>query len=147
MFDWGMIISGLLGIVGGGGLTALFLRKQTKAGAEADAIDKAADAMRKLLENAEQQQTTFNSIIEGKDKLIEQQQGLIDGYKAALLDANQKLKMMEYDISDNKRKIDGLQRAVNNEISKRKAAEENICFVYDCELRRPKRGTYKKETA
>lgn len=83
MFDWGMIISGLLGIVGGGGLTALFLRKQTKAGAEADAIDKAADAMRKLLENAEQQQTTFNSIIEGKDKLIEQQQGLIDGYKAA----------------------------------------------------------------
>ena len=147
MFDWDMIISGLLGIVGGGGLTALFLRKQTKAGAEADAIDKAADAMRKLLENAEQQQTTFNSIIEGKDKLIEQQQGLIDGYKAALLDANQKLKMMEYDISDNKRKIDGLQRAVNNEISKRKAAEENICFVYDCELRRPKRGTYKKETA
>jgi chromosome segregation ATPase len=147
MFDWGMIISGLLGIVGGGGLTALFLRKQTKAGAEADAIDKAADAMRKLLENAEQQQTTFNSIIEGKDKLIEQQQGLIDGYKAALLDANQKLKTMEYDISDNKRKIDGLQRAVNNEISKRKAAEENICFVYDCELRRPKRGTYKKETA
>lgn len=147
MFDWGMIISGLLGIVGGGSLTALFLRKQTKAGAEADAIDKAADAMRKLLENAEQQQTTFNSIIEGKDKLIEQQQGLIDGYKAALLDANQKLKMMEYDISDNKRKIDGLQRAVNNEISKRKAAEENICFVYDCELRRPKRGTYKKETA
>jgi chromosome segregation ATPase len=147
MFDWGMIISGLLGIVGGGGLTALFLRKQTKAGAEADAIDKAADAMRKLLENAEQQQTTFNSIIEGKDKLIEQQQGLIDGYKAALLDANQKLKTMEYAISDNKRKIDGLQRAVNNEISERKAAEENICFVYDCELRRPKRGTYKKETA
>ncbi len=147
MFDWGMIISGLLGIVGGGGLTALFLRKQTKAGAEADAIDKAADAMRKLLENAEQQQTTFNSIIEGKDKLIEQQQGLIDGYKAALLDANQKLKTMEYDISDNKRKIDGLQRAVNNEISERKAAEKNICFVYDCELRRPKRGTYKKETA
>lgn len=147
MFDWGMIISGLLGIVGGGGLTAFSLRKQTKAGAEADAIDKAADAMRKLLDNAEQQQTTFNSIIEGKDKLIEQQQGLIDGYKAALLDANQKLKTMEYDISDNKRKIDGLQRAVNNEISKRKAAEENICFVYDCELRRPKRGTYKKETA
>lgn len=93
------------------------------------------------------QQTTFNSIIEGKDKLIEQQQGLIDGYKAALLDANQKLKTMEYDISDNKRKIDGLQRAVNNEISERKAAEKNICFVYDCELRRPKRGTYKKETA
>mgnify|MGYP001149963890 CR=1 FL=1 len=147
MFDWGMIISGLLGIVGGGGLTALFLRKQTKAGAEADAIDKAADAMRKLLENAEQQQTTFNSIIEGKDKLIEQQQGLIDGYKAALLDAHQKLKTMEYDISDNKRRIDGLQRAVNNEISERKAAEKNICFVYDCELRRPKRGTYKKETA
>ena len=116
----------------------------SKAAQEAD---KAADAMRKLLENAEQQQTTFNSIIEGKDKLIEQQQGLIDGYKAALLDANQKLKTMEYDISDNKRKIDGLQRAVNNEISKRKAAEENICFVYDCELRRPKRGTYKKETA
>ena len=101
--------------------------------------------MKKLLENAEQQQTTFNTIIEGKDRLIEQQQGLIEGYKSALDDANLKLKSLEYKVGENDRKITGMQKTIDNEIKERKLAEDNICFVTDCQLRKPRLGTYKKE--
>ena len=144
---WEYLITGVIGVLTGGGISWLFKIKEDKAGSQADAIDKAADAMKKLLDNAEQQQTTFNTIISGKDKLIEQQQGLIDGYKTALDEANQKLKNLEFKVSENDRKISGLQKTIDNEIKERKAAEKNICFVIDCQLRKPKLGTYKKDPA
>lgn len=143
--NWELIISAVIGMLTGGGVSWLFKIKEDKAGSQADVIDKAANAMKKLLDNAEQQQTTFNAIISGKDKLIEQQQGLINDYKAALEDANQKLKTLEFKVSENDRKISGMQKAIDNEIRERKKAEHNICFVDDCKLRKPKLGTYKKE--
>ena len=145
--NWELVISAFAGLLTGGGVSWLFKLKEDKAGSQADAIDKAADAMKKLLENAEQQQTTFNTIIEGKDRLIEQQQGLIEGYKSALDDANLKLKSLEYKVGENDRKITGMQKTIDNEIKERKIAENSICFVTDCKLRRPPIGTYKKETA
>ena len=39
----------------------------------------------------------------------------------------------------------GMQRTIDNEIRLRKTAEGNICFVRDCELRKPRLGTYNKE--
>ena len=145
--NWELVISALAGLLTGGGVSWLFKLKEDKAGSQADAIDKAADAMKKLLDNAEQQQTTFNTIIEGKDRLIEQQQGLIEGYKSALDEANLKLKSLEYKVGENDRKISGMQKIIDNEIKERKIAENSICFVTDCKLRRPPLGTYKKETA
>ena len=144
--NWELIISALAGLLTGGGVSWLFKLKEDKAGSQADAIDKAADAMKKLLENAEQQQTTFNAIIDGKDKLIEQQQGLIDGYKSALEEANLKLKSLEYKFGENDRKITGMQKTIENEIKERKFAEDNICLSIDCQLRKPKLGTYRKES-
>lgn len=145
MFDWGTLISGVIGLLAGGGVSWLFKLREDKAGSQADVIDKAADAMKKLLDNAEQQQTTFNAIISGKDKIIEQQQELIDGYKTALDEASQKLKALEFKVSENDRKISGMQKTIDNEIKDRRTAENNICFVNDCQLRKPKLGTYKKE--
>ena len=142
---WEYLITGVIGILTGGGISWLFKIKEDKAGSQADVIDKAADAMKKLLDNAEQQQTTFNTIILGKDKLIEQQQGLIDGYKTALEEANQKLKSLEFKVGENDRKISGMQKTIDNEIKERKIAEGNICFVSECQLRKPRLGTYKKE--
>lgn len=143
--NWEIIISAVIGMLTGGGVSWLFKIKEDKAGSQADVIDKAADAMKKLLDNAEQQQTTFNAIISGKDKLIEQQQGLINEYKTALEEANQKLKNLEFKVSENDRKISGMQKIIESEIRERKKAEHNICFVDDCKLREPKLGTYKKE--
>jgi len=47
----------------------------------------------------------LNAIIEDQDRLIEHSQGLIDGYKSALEEANQKLKNLGFKVSENNRKI------------------------------------------
>ncbi|NLB81868.1 MAG: hypothetical protein GX800_09760 [Clostridiaceae bacterium] len=103
-------------------------------GSDADVADKSASVMKKMFENAEQQQTTFNAIILGKDELIEQQRNLIDGYKCALDEANQKLKGLEFNVGENNRKIIGMQKTIDNEIRERKLAESSVCFVRDCAL-------------
>ena len=141
-----IIISALAGLLTGGGVSWLFKIKEDKAGSKADVVDSSTDAMNKMMELIGSQQDRFNKIIEGKDKLIEQQQGLIDGYKTALDEANLKLKNLEFKVSENDRKITGMQKTIDNEIKERKIAESNICFVTECELRKPKLGTYKNES-
>jgi hypothetical protein len=143
---WEVIISALAGLLTGGGVSWLFKIKEDKAGSKADVVDSSTDAMNKMMELIGSQQDRFNKIIEGKDKLIEQQQGLIDGYKTALDEASQKLKSLEFKVGENDRKISGMQKTIDNEIKERKIAESNICFVTECELRKPKLGTYKKES-
>ena len=141
-----VIISALAGLLTGGGVSWLFKLKEDKASSQADVVDSSTDAMNKMMELIGSQQDRFNKIIDGKDKLIEQQQGLIDGYKTALDEANQKLKNLEFKVSENDRKITGMQKTIDNEIKERKMAENNICFVTECELRKPKLGTYKNES-
>lgn len=145
--DWNMVVSGVIGLLAGGGVSWLFRIREEKAGSKADVVDSSTEAMNKMMELIGSQQDRFNKIIEGKDKLIEQQQGLIDGYKSALEEANQKLKSLEFKVGENDRKISGMQKIIDNEIKERKIAENSICFVTDCKLRRPPLGTYKKETA
>jgi uncharacterized protein HemX len=144
--NWEIIISAVVGMLTGGGVSWLFKIKEDKASSQADVVDSSTDAMNKMMELIGSQQDRFNKIIDGKDKLIEQQQGLIDGYKTALEEANQKLKNLEFKVSENDRKISGMQKTIDNEIKERKMAENNVCFVTECELRKPKLGTYKNES-
>jgi uncharacterized protein HemX len=141
--NWELIISAIVGMLTGGGVSWLFKIKEDKAGSKADVVDSSTEAMNKMMELIGSQQDRFNKIIEGKGKLIEQQQGLINEYKSALEEANQKLKNLEFKVSENDRKIIGMQKIIDNEIRERKKAEYNICFVEDCKMREPKLGTYK----
>ena len=141
--NWELIISAVIGVLTGSGISWLFKIKEDKAGSKADVVDSSTDAMNKMMTLIGTQQERLNAIIEDKDKLIEQQQGLINEYKAALEDANQKLKNLEFKVSENDRKISGMQKIIESEISERKKAEHNICFVTECQLRKPKLGTYK----
>ena len=141
--NWELIISAIVGMLTGGGVSWLFRIKEDKAGSKADVVDSSTEAMNKMMTLIGTQQERLNAIIEDKDRLIEQQRGLINEYKTALEEANQKLKNLEFMVSENDRKISGMQRTIDNEIRKRKLAEHNICFVDDCESREPKLGTYK----
>jgi hypothetical protein len=55
------------------------------------------------------------------------------------------VKELNLRVAENERKVAGMQRTIDNEIRLRKTAESNICFVTDCELRKPRLGTYNKE--
>ena len=141
--NWELIISAIVGMLTGGGVSWLFKLKEDKASSQADVVDSSTEAMNKMMTLIGTQQERLNAIIEDKDRLIEQQRGLINEYKTALEEANQKLKNLEFKVSENDRKICGMQKIIDNEIKERKKAEYNICFVTDCKLREPKLGTYK----
>lgn len=114
---------------------------------EADALIKYGGAMEKLLENITKQQESFEKSMTEKDIIIEQQKHLIEQYKLELDEANKKIKQFEYTVKENERKINGMQRVLDEEVGKKRFAEDNICFVEDCTLRKPAKGTYKKESA
>lgn len=139
MMDWGLIFSALIGFVTGSGGSWLFRIR-------ADKMSSKTDAMTKMMVLITDQQDRFNKIISDKDDMIQQQRGLINEYKTALDDANQKIKHFEYKVTENERKIQGMQKAISAEIKERKYAEENICLVEDCELRRPAKGTFKNNS-
>ena len=143
--SWEIIISAIVGMLTGGGVSWLFKLKEDKAISQADVVDSSAKALNEVMIFVGAQQEKFNEIILSKDKLIEQQQGLISEYKTALEEANHKLKSLEFKVGENDRKISGMQKTIDNEIKERKIAENSICFVTDCKLRRPPLGTYKKE--
>ena len=127
-----MIISAVLGLVGGGALTGFMLRKQTEGSATAGVVKESMDALKSSLETLTSQQEVFAEVVRSKDTEI-----------ASLKD---QIKELNLRVAENERKVAGMQKSIDSEIRDRKIAESNICFVSDCELRRPKLGTYKKES-
>ena len=109
--------------------------------------DRAVAAMEKLLGNITKQQESFEKSMAEKDTIIEQQKHLIEQYKSELDEANKKIKEFEITVRENSRKIEGMQKMLNAEIKDRVQAEDSICLVEDCTLRKPAKGTYKKEIA
>ena len=129
--SWELIITGVFGIISGGTLTGLYLRKQTKGSATAGVVKESMEALKSALETLTSQQEVFAVTVKSKDDEI-----------SYLKD---QIKELNLRVAENERKVAGMQKIIESEISERKKAEHNICFVDDCKLRKPKLGTYKKE--
>lgn len=128
---WELIITGVVGIVSGGAIAGFYLRKQTRGEATAGVVKESMEALRSALETLTSQQDVFAATIKGKDDEI-----------VVLKDQIKELKIR---VSENERKVAGMQKLIESEIRERKKAEHNICFVTDCKLREPALGTYKKD--
>ena len=130
---WEYLITGVVGIVSGGAIAGFYLRKQTRGEATAGVVKESMEALRSALETLTSQQEVFAITIKSKDDEI------------ALL--KDRIKELNLRVAENERRVAGMQRTIDNEIRLRKEAEGNICLVSDCELRKPRLGTYKNETA
>lgn len=129
--SWDVIITGIFGLVGGGALTGFMLRKQTEGSATAGVVKESMDALKSALETLTNQQEVFAITIKSKDDEI--------------VTLKEQIKELNLRVAENERKVAGMQRTIDNEIRLRKTAENNICFVTDCKLRKPELGTYNKE--
>ena len=127
--SWDSIITAAVGIVSGGAIAGFYLRKQTRGEATAGVVKESMEALRSALETLTSQQEVFAITIKSKDDEI-----------VAL---KEQIKELNLRVAENERKVAGMQRTIENEIRLRKKAESNICFVSDCEMRKPKLGTYK----
>ena len=127
MTEW---IATLIGVIGGiGGIGTILFWRQNKGSATAGVVKESMDALKSALETLTSQQEVFAITIKSKDDEI--------------VTLKEQLKELNLRVAENERKVAGMQRTIENEIRLRKGAEENICFVSDCELRKPKLGTYK----
>ena len=138
--DW---ISTLIGALSGGGISAILLFKQNKSSATADAIDK-------LLANIAMQTDSFDKVLKSKDAMIEQLNDIIEQKTQVAMDNQAKIDKLtrewqerDYEFATMKRQIKGMQTIIDNFEARAKHAENNICEVTGCELRKPKLGTYK----
>jgi predicted nucleic acid-binding Zn-ribbon protein len=126
---WEYIVTAVISLVSGGTITGLYLRKQTEGSATAGVVKESMEALKSALETLTSQQDVFAVTLKSKDDEI-----------VALKD---QIKELNLRVAENERKLAGMQRTIENEIRLRKEAEGNICFVSDCEMRKPKLGTYK----
>ena len=129
--SWDLIVTTAVGIISGGAIAGFYLRKQTRGEATAGVVKESMEALRSALETLTSQQEVFAGTVKSKDDEI-----------ALLKDQIKELKLR---VAENERKVAGMQKLIDNEFRERKIAEHNICFVNECELRKPKLGTYKKE--
>lgn len=143
MIDWTTIIIAIIGLSTVGGASIFFFYRANKGAATADAIQKAADAMNKMLEGVDNQQGFFNKIIDQKNDMIDQLNGIISANEESISQNKRLISEQNYHIATHARQLKGLQR----EIEKKAKAERLICFNEDCEIREPKLGTYKTDTS
>ena len=129
---WELIITGVVGIVSGGAIAGFYLRKQTRGEATAGVVKESMEALRSALETLTSQQNVFASTVKSKDEEIEVLKDQIKG--------------LNLRVAENERKVAGMQKIIESEFRERTKAEHNICFVTECELRKPRLGTYKNET-
>ena len=127
MNEW---IATAIGVIGGiGGIGTIIYWRQNKGSATAGVVKESMDALKSALETLTSQQEVFAITIKSKDDEI-----------ASL---KEQIKELNLRVTENERKVAGMQRTLENEIRLRKKAEGNICFMSDCEMRKPKLGTYK----
>jgi chromosome segregation ATPase len=127
--NWEYIVTAVISLVSGGTITGLYLRKQTEGSATAGVVKESMEALKSALETLTSQQDVFAITLKSKDDEI-----------VALKD---QIKELNLRVAENERKVAGMQRTIENEIRLRKEAEGNICFIDDCEMRKPKLGTYR----
>ena len=127
MTEW---VATAIGVIGGiGGIGTILYWRQNKGSATAGVVKESMDALKSALETLTSQQEVFAITIKSKDDEI--------------VTLKEQIKELNLRVAENERKVAGMQRTIDNEIRLRKEAEGNICFVTDCELRKPKLGTYK----
>ena len=127
MTEW---IATAIGVIGGiGGIGTILYWRQNKGSATAGVVKESMDALKSALETLTSQQEVFAITIKSKDDEI--------------VTLKEQLKELNLRVAENERKVAGMQRTIDNEIRLRKEAEGNICFVSDCQMRKPKLGTYK----
>ena len=131
--SWEYIVTAVMSLVSGGTLTGLYLRKQTEGSATAGVVKESMEALKSALETLTSQQEVFAVTVKSKDDEI--------------VTLKDQIKELNLRVAENERKVAGMQKLIESEISERKKAEHNICFVNDCKLRKPKLGTYKKDIA
>lgn len=154
MIDWtNVIISVLSGVSLAGVSGSIFFYRENKKKAKAEAAQAVSTAKKEDASAA----TELLGVLTGTKEFMEEINAYSKEATRQLLltvqekdkqiaELTKKVNEMSILLSEQQRKIEGLQRTVKQEISLRKEAESYKCYVEDCKMRQPPKS-YKKEIA
>lgn len=133
-FDWGMLFSTISGLLSLGAISSIvFFRYRKKSeklkpqNEGLDIADKASKNAESLLDEVGKWHDKVNQLYEESGKM------------------KQEISELKYQLSQNDRKLTGIQETLRKQIGRKKYAERHICTVLDCTLRRPPLGTFTSE--
>ena len=114
-------------LIGSGG-TFLFFRSN-KSKANTDAIAKFPDVINDMLGSIQKQNEILNKIIDNQSQVIS--------------DLKRDIQKQDLRITELERVNKGLQNRVNIYEKRASFSEEHVCLNTECEIRKPKIGTFK----
>lgn len=146
---WLDILKVLIGAIGGAGTSLLFF-KPMKSQKTGDAIQNLLKGMADMAKNFNEMSLEKDNIIDRLYTVIAEKNEQASKMQSKLDELNRYLNKAEYRYSTLERQVKGMQeqmtnnKAVMRELKKEvQHSNRYICFVEDCEWRRPPLGTYK----
>jgi hypothetical protein len=142
-----LIGSGILGLLGTAIMTIRY-RRQEKAQKDSDAITASTNTVESVANAADSAADRYEAAMGKRLEVMQKYYDILDDnmeLKSRIRFLESRLKVSEYQGSENSRKILGLQKKLDEMIARTTYAEKNICFDKDCPIREPKRGTYNGE--
>lgn len=112
----------------GSGTTFLFF-KQSKSKQNSDAFAKFPDVINDMLGSIQKQNEILNKIIDNQSQVIS--------------DLKRDIQKQDLRITELERVNRGLQNRVNEYEKRTYFSEEHVCLNTECEIRKPKIGTFK----
>lgn len=150
--EWLITMSSFLGGGAlGGWISAVVNRKENKRIKQSEAFQSEASAKREdalaatemmgLLERTVSHMEKMNSYNKSNSeellKLLREKEGINEKLKKDLA-------LLQLQITEDHRRITGLEKTVEREIRWRKDGDDHYCLVVDCPNRLPPRGTFKR---
>lgn len=140
MIDWTTIIVTAISLFSVGGVGVFIFYRANKGSATADAIQKAAEAMREMLNNASGERTYFKTIIDDKNSEIQR-------YIGEASENRKQLGEQSYKIAELERKQAGISREIGLLKQSLSEVEGIACIKLNCKIRQPELGMYKHKKA
>ena len=150
--EWLVTMSSFLGGGAlGGWISAVVNRKENKRIKQSEAFQSEASAKREdalaatemmgLLERTVAHMEKMNSYNKSNSeellRLLREKEGINEKLKKDLA-------LLQLQITEDHRRITGLEKTVEREIRWRKDGDDHYCLVMDCPSRLPRRGTFKR---
>lgn len=135
---WQIVATLLGGGTLSGWITAILWRKHNQSQKDVEVVDKVLDTIKNYAEAIDRQSESNGALLAAKQK----SDALYLEMQTKYIELHHEIGQLKYQQDENIRKIDGLIKQMKTQVGYKLHAERHICFVKNCELRKPDFGTY-----
>lgn len=130
------------GVLGAGTITgwiaAIRWRRHDGSNKDIDVVNNVLDTIKNYAVAIDRQSESNGALLAAKQK----SDALYLEMQTKYIELHHEIGQLKYQQDENVRKINGLTRQMKTQVGYKLHAERNICFVRDCQLRKPDFGTY-----